>query len=292
MESYADTNAQASDLKQLLDELTSRARLDYGVEEIQAQGICSGFRGLIKLYSQCRERRCLVYADWIALIMWFCTKNKLEIDEDLIIPGLEDAGIESLDISNDIENNMKVFPVEETTREKLCSLLKYLWDKKAWCALQRSERFHEKAGREALEPADTSLSFQENWTNEMVEAVVSQVKSSDRLGACAEPKGGAVEHEASNRPQTSKMRIHYEVTDRPFVCTFQNCHRAFKRLEHLKRHHRIHTGERPFRCTYPGCYKSFARSDNLSQHLKVHNVEGTYKIKPSLDALDFMRRGF
>ncbi|KAI8147684.1 hypothetical protein BJV82DRAFT_552611 [Fennellomyces sp. T-0311] len=54
------------------------------------------------------------------------------------------------------------------------------------------------------------------------------------------------------------------------VCPIMQCQRRFKRLEHLKRHMRIHTLERPFACTYPGCHKTFSRSDNLSQHMKTH----------------------
>ena len=54
------------------------------------------------------------------------------------------------------------------------------------------------------------------------------------------------------------------------VCPVPQCQRRFKRLEHLKRHMRIHTLERPFPCTFPNCHKSFSRSDNLSQHMKTH----------------------
>lgn len=54
------------------------------------------------------------------------------------------------------------------------------------------------------------------------------------------------------------------------VCPVPQCQRRFKRLEHLKRHMRIHTLERPFACTFPNCHKTFSRSDNLSQHMKTH----------------------
>ncbi|KNZ61697.1 transcription factor STE12 [Puccinia sorghi] len=55
---------------------------------------------------------------------------------------------------------------------------------------------------------------------------------------------------------------------RVYVCPLFSCGRLFKRLEHLKRHTRIHTSEKPYPC--PRCGKRFARSDNLAAHLKIH----------------------
>jgi uncharacterized Zn-finger protein len=67
------------------------------------------------------------------------------------------------------------------------------------------------------------------------------------------------------------------------VCPVTQCQRRFKRLEHLKRHMRIHTLERPFACTYPNCSKIFSRSDNLSQHMKTHQRHEDRRKKQSKD---------
>ncbi|ORY06344.1 hypothetical protein K493DRAFT_150909, partial [Basidiobolus meristosporus CBS 931.73] len=54
------------------------------------------------------------------------------------------------------------------------------------------------------------------------------------------------------------------------ICTVSGCKMRFKRLEHLKRHMRVHTLERPFTCTFIGCHKTFSRRDNLGQHMRTH----------------------
>ncbi|PVH69489.1 hypothetical protein DL98DRAFT_625011 [Cadophora sp. DSE1049] len=52
----------------------------------------------------------------------------------------------------------------------------------------------------------------------------------------------------------------------PRKCNY--CERRFRKVEHLKRHERSHTGEKPFKCTQ--CSKRFSRSDVLCRHQKGH----------------------
>ncbi|KAJ4256902.1 hypothetical protein NW762_008998 [Fusarium torreyae] len=49
--------------------------------------------------------------------------------------------------------------------------------------------------------------------------------------------------------------------DRPHVCPY--CDRGFRKLEHLRRHTRIHTKEKPYVCH---CGSSFSRRDLLRRH--------------------------
>ncbi|KAJ2016180.1 hypothetical protein GGI03_008020 [Coemansia sp. RSA 2337] len=54
---------------------------------------------------------------------------------------------------------------------------------------------------------------------------------------------------------------------KPFMCSL--CGSRFGRVEHVKRHHLVHTGQRKYECRV--CLKPFARKDNMIQHLRSHD---------------------
>lgn len=86
--------------------------------------------------------------------------------------------------------------------------------------------------------------------------------------------GGEMAYESFSHPYGGTDPSIHSPPSRKYVCSFGTCGRHFKRLEHLKRHFRTHTGEKPYECPVKGCGKRFSRSDNLSQHAKIHEREG------------------
>ncbi|XP_011358541.1 transcription factor IIIA, partial [Pteropus vampyrus] len=55
---------------------------------------------------------------------------------------------------------------------------------------------------------------------------------------------------------------------RPFVCDYEGCGKAFVRDYHLSRHALIHTGEKPFVCAASGCDQKFNTKSNLKKHFE------------------------
>lgn len=55
---------------------------------------------------------------------------------------------------------------------------------------------------------------------------------------------------------------------------FENCHKAYSRLENLKTHLRSHTGEKPYTCEFPGCSKAFSNASDRAKHQnRTHSNE-------------------
>lgn len=60
--------------------------------------------------------------------------------------------------------------------------------------------------------------------------------------------------------------------ERPYICSYPNCGKSFKRSRDQTSHHRsVHSGEKPHSCTYSGCERAFALPSNLDSHIRqVH----------------------
>ncbi|KAG0168852.1 hypothetical protein DFQ28_004258 [Apophysomyces sp. BC1034] len=99
-------------------------------------------------------------------------------------------------------------------------------------------------------------------TNSAMAAVACYGPFGTATAATPVPSGSSRRSSSASANSSSQQKSH--------VCPVPQCQRRFKRLEHLKRHMRIHTLERPFACSFPNCHKTFSRSDNLSQHMKTH----------------------
>lgn len=75
--------------------------------------------------------------------------------------------------------------------------------------------------------------------------------------------------EISTRRSSNSRRTIKSGSSARFTCSEDGCNKTFKRMEHLSRHLRMHSGERPFICSEPDCHRKFSRSDNLQAHKYV-----------------------
>lgn len=78
-----------------------------------------------------------------------------------------------------------------------------------------------------------------------------------------------------------KMLVHCRThtKEKPHLCTFPKCDKAFSRAENLKIHVRSHTLEKPYRCLFPGCSKAYSNSSDRFKHSRTHQNNKPYQCK-------------
>ena len=84
----------------------------------------------------------------------------------------------------------------------------------------------------------------------------------------------------------NEINIERTTLSKPYCCDYKTCSKRFQRMEHLKRHKRIHTGEKPFACPDMTCGKRFSRNDEVKRHARTHLKHVLPTIKALMESIE------
>ena len=87
---------------------------------------------------------------------------------------------------------------------------------------------------------------------------------------------GEKPHRCTVSSYRQEMQMMCSVISNVSPFQFENCLKAYSRLENLKTHLRSHTGEKPYTCEFPGCMKAFSNASDRAKHQnRTHSNEVT-----------------
>lgn len=90
------------------------------------------------------------------------------------------------------------------------------------------------------------------------------------------------------------LRLFFFIGERPYICDFPLCSRAFTQSGQLKTHQRLHTGERPFSCGKLNCQMRFTHAnrhcpDHPYEALKRNDDDLVFNAQPEEQSIEILK---
>ena len=85
---------------------------------------------------------------------------------------------------------------------------------------------------------------------------------------------------------THQRSVHSK--ERPHICEWNDCKKAFHSKPNLSAHMRTHKEEKPFVCDWSGCDLKFKRSSTLNQHKNAVHL----KLRPHICEWNDCKKAF
>ncbi|XP_233437.2 Krueppel-like factor 17 isoform X3 [Rattus norvegicus] len=120
----------------------------------------------------------------------------------------------------------------------------------------------------SVNPEMVSARFQQLLPIDSQDSLATQSNVQEGPFMCEQPTPAPQERETASTSRGATRRR--SLVLRPYVCSYDDCGKAYTKRSHLVSHLRKHTGEKPYICDWKGCKWRFFRSDELGRHKRIH----------------------